>query len=217
MAEDGPQVYAGFVELPNESTLYREKWFTPHQGTRRTMIFIHGLCGTTNIFHPAIKPLLAALPYTTIITYDWSASGLSPWPKASRDCEERATLVYSRFVEDLDALITKDAHLDGPIVLVAHSVGSFVVAHWLLSQVSAVSRVTHTIFLGGPRNPPEPAERAAGRLQIAELLEQNGPGAVVDPLLPLLVGPTSFAKRPLAVTLVRSVVMSHTVSGTPRR
>lgn len=53
----------------------------------------------------------------------------------------------SDHVADLDALISMEVPT-GPIAVLAHSTGTAIVSHWLLTSSAVLQRVTHVSFLG---------------------------------------------------------------------
>ncbi|KAM5539254.1 hypothetical protein V8D89_007127 [Ganoderma adspersum] len=157
-----------------------------------------------------IKPILTALPTAHLLTYDWAGSGSSPRPPSASDH------AVSDHVSDLDALISAEAP-SGPLVILAHSAGTHIASHWLLTGTPSahadVARVTHVIYLGGPVNPPLSPEVTMMQLDLAATITTGGPAAVVDALAPMLLGATSMAERPLAVAALRAITLAQSAEG----
>lgn len=51
------------------------------------------------------------------------------------------------------------------------------------------------------------------QLQLAAAIAEMGPTAVVDDLMPMLLGATSMAERPLAVAALRAVTLAQDAKG----
>ncbi|KAI9061204.1 alpha/beta-hydrolase [Trametes sanguinea] len=197
-----PQGTSRFITFSTRSTLYTERWHVGAESPTLTVVCIHGLGGSSHIFYPTIQPLLSLLPHAHVLAYDRAGSALSPLPDHGG-----TPMSAAHMLADLDALLAIEAPT-GPLVVVAHSAGTMLAARWLLTASPAVKRVTHVIFIGGPIAVPAPVEESEMRKRLAEVVESSGPCAILDSmLLPLLLGKTSIASRPLAVALVRTIGM----------
>lgn len=194
-----------FLNTPHGTKLYTERWSAGADTPSQTIILIHGMGSSASLFYPFIKPLLALIPNAHVIAYDWPGSGQSPLPASS-------ALEVPAFISDLDALIAAEAST-GPIGIVAHSAGTVVASRYVLTASPHTARISHIAYLGGPINPPFPPEVTAMQEQMAALIASGGPSVVVDDVLPMLVGKTTIAERPVAAGFVRAVTLSQSAAG----
>ncbi|KAI0749273.1 Alpha/Beta hydrolase protein [Daedaleopsis nitida] len=188
MAEGQLQTTYKLVDLPTGVKVYTERWH--HAGIdlpTETIVCVHGLGSTSTTFFPFIKPLLTLLPTAHILLYDWACSGSSPLSLA------HVTRTVSDLVADLDALVTAQVPT-GRLSIVAHSAGTLLATRWLGAQAapSALARVSHVVFTGGPLNPP-----------VASALTdmQESMAAVVA------------AGRPLVVGMLRAITLAQGAAG----
>ncbi|RPD72462.1 alpha/beta-hydrolase [Lentinus tigrinus ALCF2SS1-7] len=194
-----------FLDTPHGTKLYTERWSAGTDTPSQTIILVHGMGSNASVFFPFIKSLLSLIPTAHVIAYDWPGSGQSLLPALS-------ALEVPSFISDLDALIAAEAST-GPISIVAHSAGTVVASRYVLTASPHVVRVSHIVYLGGPINPPFPAEVTAMQEQMAALIVSRGPSVVVDNVLPMLVGKTTMAERPVAVGFVRAITLSQSAAG----
>lgn len=204
MSAGEPQAVTKLVEVSTGAKLYTERWqIVGAAQPAQTIVCIHGLGSSSAVFYPVVKPLLSYFPDVHILAYDRAGSGLSPLPDYGG-----VPLSVSHMLADLDALLTVEAPT-GPLVMVAHSAGTILTTRWLLKASPAVRRVTRVIFLGGPPDAPIPPEISEIRLRMAGALETAGTPSVTDSTLPLVLGRTTMASRPLAVAAVRAITLAQ--------
>ncbi|KAH9885782.1 Alpha/Beta hydrolase protein, partial [Cubamyces lactineus] len=126
MPSPEPQVSVKVVELPTGSKLHTERWHTRVANPARTIVCLHGLGGTTNMYYPITRPLLSLLPDSHILSYDRAGSGLSPPTDYGN-----VPFSMAHMLADLEAFIAAEVPT-GPIILVSHSMGTMIVSRWLL-------------------------------------------------------------------------------------
>ncbi|KAI0715832.1 Alpha/Beta hydrolase protein [Cerioporus squamosus] len=194
-----------FLDTLHGSKLYTEHWSAGAETPSQTIILVHGMGSSASVFYPFIRPLLSLIPTAHVVAYDWPGSGQSPLPAPS-------LLKVPSFISDLDALISAEAPA-GPISIVAHSGGTVIASRYALTASPHVARISHIVYLGGPINPPFPAKVTAMQEHMAALIAAGGPSVVIDNVLPMLVGKTTLAERPVAAGFVRAVTLSQSAAG----
>ena len=199
-----PQVAVKVVELPTGSKLHTERWHTGIANPSRTILCLHGLGGTTNIYYPITRHLLSLPPDSHVLSYDRAGSGLSPLTDYGN-----VPFSMAHMLADLEAFIASEVST-GPIILVGHSMGTMIISRWLLTSSPALERVSHVIFIGGPMEVPVTPDQHEFRLRLADAIALGGPTAMLDDrMLPLLTGKTTTVTRPLVNALMRAIVMSQ--------
>ncbi len=101
-------------------------------------------------------------------------------------------------IDLLDALHVKQAVVGGL------SMGGYV-AFALLRHAA---RYVQGLILADTRSQADTAEGIAGRTRLLQLVQDKGPSAVADDMLPKVLGETTRAARPAVVERVRSLVLA---------
>lgn len=104
-----------------------------------------------------------------------------------------------------DILASLDAAGIGRAVFCGLSMGGYV-TFGILRQ--APQRVAGLI-LADTRTSIDTAERNAARLKSIELARNVGPSAIADDMIPVILGPTTHARRPHVAGIVRALIESH--------
>jgi len=105
-------------------------------------------------------------------------------------------------IDLLDALHLPDA------VVVGLSMGGYVA----LAMMRLAPRYLHGLVLADTRADADTPEGAANRDRMAQLARDRGVAAVVDELIPKLLGPTTRRDNPAVETTVRSMGAQQSVS-----
>lgn len=159
----------GLTSINSKQLYYR------HAGvsSRPPIIFIHGLGGSSEFYHPLISTL--GLEKSHSLNFmDLEGHGLSPTSAAS-------VVSISSYASDFAAL-AQHAQLSGATV-VAHSMGCFVALTLALNNPELVSRL---VLIGPPPNPLPEAGRT-GSFTRAGLVRRSGMAAVVDAVVSLFL------------------------------
>ena len=211
MTELSVSVVPAFIGTALGSQIYTERRTSRATSSQETVLFIHGLGGTIDTFSPIYSSLLASLPSTTLLSFDWPGHGKSPLPEPAPGTATPLTL--ADLIASVETVISTSIP-QGRITLVAHSAGT-VIATMFLQEVSATvaTRISHVVLIGGPIDLPSPAELVERQMAMAVRAKISGPQVLVDALLPALTGPTSVRTRPLATALVRTLMMAQTGEG----
>jgi len=114
--------------------------------------------------------------------------------------EERTIDAYAR-----DVLTTLDAEGIDRAVFCGLSMGGYV-TFGILRQ--AAHRVAGLI-LADTRTSSDTAERNAARRTSIELARRVGPSAIADEMIPVILGPTTHARRPHVAATVRALIESQ--------
>ncbi|KZO98402.1 hypothetical protein CALVIDRAFT_535495 [Calocera viscosa TUFC12733] len=173
----------GLTRLRSGKELYVEK-----MGTGPPILFIHGLGGTVNFYSPIANELAKT---HTLIRYDAEGAGRSPISSISSFPDMES------FAEDA-ADVLQSQSIQGPVPVVAHSMGTLVAAHLAAKHPALVASL---ILLGPVKALPEAARTATfGR---AKTVRTKGMGAVADTIVAAATAPycpsivTSFAREML--------------------
>jgi pimeloyl-ACP methyl ester carboxylesterase len=175
-----------------------------------TILFVHGLGCSINSFYPVFSPILSARPKSTLLAYDWSGCGLSPFPGASRP-----TLTARNLVDDLDKLVELEAS-EGPLIVISHSAGVILTIRWLTSPAIGslhIARIKSAIFIGGPVAVPVPPMIAQAQYHLADVVLEGRSYELEEHLMPKLLGPSTRESNPLAVALMRCILVGHNRKG----
>jgi pimeloyl-ACP methyl ester carboxylesterase len=109
-------------------------------------------------------------------------------------------------VDLLDALHVHDAVVGGC------SMGGYLA----LNVFRHAANYVRGLVLIDTRAPADAPEALEGRRRLIKLAEEQGPSAVVDDMLPKLLGDTTRRERPDVVDLVRSIGMEHSGAAVAR-
>jgi 3-oxoadipate enol-lactonase len=106
-------------------------------------------------------------------------------------------------IDLLDGLHITDA------VVLGLSMGGYVA----LALLRLAPNYIHALVLADTRPQADTPDNAGNRLRLAQLARDQGIAAVVDDVLPKLVGETTRRDRPAVVSKVRSLALANSVSG----
>jgi 3-oxoadipate enol-lactonase len=166
-------------------------------GEGPTILFVHGLGGTSNSF----QPLLGALGAFRCVRPDLPGSGRSPTPFGA--------LTIDGFVETAASVIRNIA--GGPVHLVGHSMGTLICQH--LAVRAPELAISMTLF-APIREPPETArQRLKDRAGIAR---REGMVAVAEAIVTGGLAAATKAANPLLVPFVRESHMRQDAEGFAR-
>jgi 3-oxoadipate enol-lactonase len=181
--EQGPSMPTANV---NGSTIHYET-----QGEGPPIVFVHGLGGTSNVWH---AQRLALSRYLRVVAFDLTGSGRSDKGRRSYSIEswadENAGL--------MDQLGLQDA------VIVGHSMGTVIVQHF----AARYPQKTKAIVLAGALTelPPPGKEAFAKR---AETVEKEGMIGVADAVLQGALSPGTRERNPALTGMVREMLLSN--------
>lgn len=164
--------------------------WTGHATTRRTIVFLHGLCLNRSSWTTQINHLLRRSgPDTRVISYDHRGHG------ASGSAPMR-TYTVDQLADDLDQVLTALCS-DSPVILVGHSLGAMVALSFLAQPSRACNAPVRGLVL---------CATAAGRLTeygIGRLLATPALGALVSVVDHAPLRATRALASPLCATLTR--------------
>ncbi|UKZ61386.1 uncharacterized protein TrAtP1_002651 [Trichoderma atroviride] len=159
----------------------------------QSILFIHGLGGTTN----AYQPLVSHLTDFDLVRFDWSGHGQSSTPQTTN---------IDTYVDDCEAVI-KHLGLQS-VVVVGHSLGGLVA---LLLAAKLPLLVKALVLFGPVRPPPEAGQKAmAARV---ETVRQGGMAAVADAVISNAFASESLKKRNAEVALAREMLTRQDPEG----
>lgn len=172
----------------------------PVGGVGETVLFIHGLGGTSNTW----TPLAAAFQRHETLRFDLPGSG--------RSSRVEGALSIDRFVQAalrvLDWRGCERAHLVG------HSLGTIVAAHLAAREPKRV----RSLALFGPLLAPPDSARPAIRTRGEKARRDGvaGMAAIADALVQASISAESKARRPAAIAFVRESLMRQDPEGYAR-
>jgi pimeloyl-ACP methyl ester carboxylesterase len=105
-------------------------------------------------------------------------------------------------IDLLDAL-----HIPGAVIA-GQSMGGYVA----LAMFRHAPRYFQGLVLADTRAEADTAEGVAGRKRMLALAAEKGPAAIVDEMLPKLLGHTTFSRRPEVVDKVRTLALSSSTA-----
>ncbi|KAI1126606.1 Alpha/Beta hydrolase protein [Nemania abortiva] len=181
--------FSGNIQGPN-GPLFVEREGNPNG---QSIIFVHGLGGTTNSF----QTLVSRLQEFDLIRFDWSGHGRSAVP--------RSTSIHS-YMEDCEAIISH-FRLESFIV-VGHSLGGLLSLHLAAKAVHAVK----ALVLFGPVRPP-PAAGQSALADRAAAVRQSGMAAIADTVISNAFAPESLVNRLGEVALAREMLTRQDPEG----
>ncbi|KAK7691034.1 hypothetical protein QCA50_006137 [Cerrena zonata] len=208
------QITPQFVDLPGGIKLYTERVHSTQRvqsNSPHTIIMIHGLGGTTSLYHPIYASILASSPASTILAYDQSGQGLSAISPSHLKGGSNP-LSHDILRDELDALISTAAPT-GPLTLVGHSAGTILVAHFIVSSSPNVARVKNAILIAAPIGTPDTPMIDSMRDTVLRTIEERGIPAIVEQVCIALTGTTTREKRPLAAALMRCALLLQSKEG----
>jgi len=179
----------GFVTASGNQ-LYFEREGNPEG---RSILFIHGLGGTTNSF----QLLVPHLQEFDLVRFDWSGHGRSGLrPKTSVDS----------YLEDCEAVIAHRSLQN--VAVVAHSLGGLIALHLAAKRPDVVK----SLVLFGPVNPP-PEAGQRGLAARSEAVRKDGMAAVADTVVSNAFAQPSFSNKPASVALAREMLCRQNPEG----
>jgi len=101
-------------------------------------------------------------------------------------------------IDLLDAL-----HIDEAVVA-GLSMGGYVA----FAILRHAARYVHALVLADTKSPADTPEGVEGRKRMLQVLQEKGPAAVADEMIPKLLGETTRRTRPEVVERVRALVLS---------
>ncbi|KAI9897934.1 hypothetical protein N3K66_006294 [Trichothecium roseum] len=159
----------------------------------QSILFIHGLGGTTNAF----QNLVPNLQDCDIIRFDWSGHGRSAIPQSSS---------LGSYVADCEAII---GHLGlQSIVVVAHSLGGLIALH----LAAKISDAVKALVLLGPVRPPSKDGQEALSAR-AEAVRKHGMGNIADTVVSNAFSSESLVKRKAEAALAREMLTRQNSHG----
>jgi len=158
--------------------------------------------GTLVLLHAF--PLNARMwePQLALAAHDWRvlAPHLRGFGSETADPPASTVDEYAGDVIDLlDALHVEDAIIGGL------SMGGYAA----FAILRRAPRYVRGLILADTRSQADTPEGAAGRTRMLQLLTDKGPAAVVDEMIPKLLGATTRASRPDVVDRVRALALSN--------
>jgi 3-oxoadipate enol-lactonase len=182
------------------TTRFVERVAVEVAGEGEPVLMIHGLGGTSNVW----TPLLPALARYRTLRPDLPGSG--------RSDRVEGPLTIARFVDSMRR-VCREAGVERAHV-VAHSLGTLVAFHLALAEPALVRSLALFGPLAGPPDPARPAMRA--RAQAARHGGVAGMQDLAETLLVSAMAGETRARRPLAVALVRELLMRQCPDGYAR-
>ncbi|EXJ65188.1 hypothetical protein A1O7_01528 [Cladophialophora yegresii CBS 114405] len=174
----------------NDSKLYYETEGNPDGPT---ILFIHGLGGTTN----AYQPIVPDLQDFNIVRFDWGGHGRSPTPK---------TTSIESYVADAEAVLN-ELNLSN-VYVVGHSLGGLVALHFAAKLPDKVK----ALVLFGPISPP-PEAGQKGLKGRAATVREKGMAAIADTVVGNAFAAESYKSKRGEVTLAREMLTRQDPEG----
>ena len=159
-----------------------------------TVVGIHGLGGTCNIYGPQIAALGGAHRF---VTFDLNGHGMSPLV---------GPVSIEGWAEDVVALLD-DLEL-ADVALVSHSMGTLVAQQVL---ATAGERVRAAAFLGPVRNLPDAARGA--QADRAALVRAEGMAAVAGAISQGAVSALTRSDRPVVSAMIKELLQRQSAEG----
>lgn len=167
-----------------------------------TIVFLHGIGGTTSMAYPLFADLLSAFPTAELVAYDFSGTGNSSPPASTTG------MSWPNAIKNLSDFLDEEVP-KGNIVLVGHSASTFLISQYLLSSPATIPRITHAVLIGGPMRTPLPKQQVDFLTATVTSIKEKGPAAVIDNVLSIWTGKTAVEKRPLATALTRALFVAQ--------
>ncbi|OCT54328.1 hydrolase or acyltransferase (Alpha/beta hydrolase superfamily) [Cladophialophora carrionii] len=174
----------------NDSKLYYETEGNPDGPT---ILFIHGLGGTTN----AYQPIVPDLQEFNIVRFDWGGHGRSSTPK---------TTSIESYVADAEA-VSNELKLSN-VNVVGHSLGGLVALHFAAKLPDKVK----ALVLFGPISPPPEAGQQALKGRAAAVREK-GMAGIADTVVGNAFAAESYKSKRGEVTLAREMLTRQDPEG----
>ncbi|KAI1077019.1 alpha/beta-hydrolase [Whalleya microplaca] len=159
----------------------------------KTILFIHGLGGTTNAF----QTLVSELQGFDLVRFDFSGHGRSSLPSESS---------IESFVADCEAIISYLGLKN--IVVVGHSLGGLISFHLAAKRPEAVKGV---VAFGPGVPPPEAGQKALATRSTT--VRAQGMGAVADAIVSNAFSVSSLINRKGEISLAREMLTRQDPEG----
>lgn len=191
----------GLTTLPSGRRLHAR---TEGSGPE-TLVFIHGLGGSSAFFSPLLHNKKSAdfqSRYTSLL-FDLEGHGLSPTKATSK-------LTIASYVEDVQHLLstfnlpTKDG-----ITIVAHSMGCLIALQFSSQNPSLVKR----LVLLGPPPTPLPLASAEANIQRAATVRKEGLRNIALSVAAAGTAAKTRSERPLSLTAVQMSLLAQDPEG----
>jgi pimeloyl-ACP methyl ester carboxylesterase len=182
------------------STRFVERIAVEIDGDGDAVLMIHGLGGSSNVW----TPLASEFARMRTIRFDL--------PGSARSARAEGPLSIERFAQA--ALRVAAAAGAERAHVVAHSLGTIVAFH----LAAAEPKFVRSLVLFGPLLAPADPARAAIRARAAKTREQGEAGMqeIADALVQAATAGETKARRPVAVALVRELLMRQSPDGYAR-
>ncbi|KAI1804795.1 alpha/beta-hydrolase [Daldinia bambusicola] len=159
----------------------------------RSILFVHGLGGTTNAF----QPLVSGLQDFDLVRFDWTGHGRSSLLKSTS---------IESYVADCEAIIRHLALKD--IIVVGHSLGGLISLHLAAKHPDLVKGV---VAFGPVRPPPGAGQKALAARSAT--VQSQGMVAVADTVVSNAFSPKSLANKKGEVALAREMLTRQDPEG----
>ncbi|EXJ83055.1 hypothetical protein A1O1_06673 [Capronia coronata CBS 617.96] len=181
---------SGYIDSPS-GRLFFEREGSPEGAS---ILFIHGLGGTTN----AYQMLVPELQDFDLVRFDWAGHGRSSVPSTPTSIES--------YVEDCEAVINSLKLTR--VIAVGHSLGGLIALHLASKQPQLIS----SLVLFGPVRPPPPAGQTGLKAR-GSLVRKDGMVAVADTVVANAFAAESYVSRRAQVTLARELLTRQDPEG----
>lgn len=187
----------GLTAINSKNLYYRHIGFP----TGPSIIFIHGLGGSSESFQPLITSLSLGLEKThSLHLIDLEGHGLSPTSAAS-------TISISSYSSDIYALAVHAQLKD--VTVVAHSMGCLVALDLAIRHPELVSK----LVLLGPPPSPLPVAAQNGSIARAATVRSSGLVAVVDAVVSAATSAKSKTANLTAIAAIRMSLLGQDPEG----
>ncbi|GAA5939802.1 hypothetical protein JCM3775_001631 [Rhodotorula graminis] len=197
------------VGLPGGKPLFIDQGDTRvADSSREAIVFLHGL-GSSHSFYSAALPLsrLSAAPHPyRLVRYDMDGHGLSPVSQLDT-ADDAGMLAVEDLVEDLAAVLER-VGVDRVRALVGHSLGGMVACAFAARYPDKVDKL---VLLGAMRALSPSLQTLM--LKRAHTVLEHGMSAVVDQVVAAGLSERTRADSPLAVAMVRALVLATKPEG----
>lgn len=166
------------------------------QGQGLPVVFLHAFPFNRTMWEPQLKGLSDRF---RVITVDLRGHGESDAPLWRYSMDQ--------FADDVKGLLD---HLSiRQAILVGLSMGGYIIFAFWRRYPERVK----ALVLADTRATPDTEEGRAKRIAMAQALYKDGPSAVADLMMPMLLSPASQSGRPDLVQRVRGIITSTQISG----
>jgi 3-oxoadipate enol-lactonase len=165
-------------------------------GNGETLVFVHGLGGSTNTWFPQMQVLRRDL---RLIAYDLAGSARSPVTEIS----------IGNHVADLERVVAEAG--GGRVHLAGHSMGSIICQHFAAKHPADVASLA---LIGGFPEPPEGARKALR--ERAAKARAEGMRPIADAIVAAGTSDDTKVNQPAAAAFVRESLMAQQAEGYAR-